>query len=120
MVSTRGACRRRRRYAEGPKSLFTPYINLLPAVHSGIPMFFAPDAVHALQYPPAVEQLKRRSRFLVQFASGPLAAATGAPHGGPFDGYTVDANALGWAYACASSRAFRVAGPDLPAVGAGA
>lgn len=37
------------------------------------------------------------------------------PRGGPFDGFTVDANALGWAYACASSRAFRVAGPDRPA-----
>ena len=101
--------------AKGPKSMFTPYINLLPAVHSGIPLFFGPDAVRELQYPPVVEQLKRRSRFLISFANGPLAAAVSAPHGGPFDGFAVDANALGWAFACASSRAFRVGGPHLPA-----
>ena len=47
-----------------------------------------------------------------RYTEGPVASA---PAGGPFDGYTVDANALGWAYACASSRAFRVAGPDRPA-----
>lgn len=67
--------------AKGPKSLFTPYVNLLPAVHRGVPLFFAPVAVAALQYPPAVEQLKRRSRFLVHFAAGPLTASTSAPHG---------------------------------------
>ena len=95
--------------------MFAPYVNLLPAVHQGIPLFFGPAAVAAMQYPPASEQLKRRSRFLVNFARGPLAAASGASHGGPFDGRTVDANALGWAYACASSRAFRIAGPEYPA-----
>ena len=94
-------CKCVRPYAAGPLSRFTPYVNLLPAVHRGIPLFFGPAAVQALQYPPATEQLKRRSRFLMQFAAGPLAAATSARashgHGGPFQGHTVDANALGQA-----------------------
>ena len=101
-----------------------------------------------MQYPPAVEQVKRRGRFLVSFAAGPLLAATSGGVGqageagardrpaserdagattspsdaasstdassSPFSGLDVSADALGWATACASSRAFRVAGPDQP------
>lgn len=130
-----------RERALGPRSLFVPYVNLLPAVHRGLPAFFRPEAVAAMQYPPAVEQVKRRGRFLVSFAAGPLSAATtgGAGEAGeagardrpaserdggattspsdaasPFSGLDVSADALGWATACASSRAFRVAGPDHP------
>ena len=133
-----------RERALGPRSLFVPYVNLLPAVHRGLPAFFRPEAVAAMQYPPAVEQVKRRGRFLVSFAAGPLSAATsGGPGAGeagardrhaserdagatspsdaasstdalPFSGLDVSADALGWATACASSRAFRVAGPDHP------
>ena len=133
-----------RERALGPRSLFVPYVNLLPAVHRGLPAFFRPEAVAAMQYPPAVEQVKRRGRFLVSFAAGPLLAATtggsGAGEAGardhpaserdagatspydaafstdalPFSGLDVSADALGWATACASSRAFRVAGPDHP------
>jgi hypothetical protein len=133
-----------RERALGPRSLFVPYVNLLPAVHRGLPAFFRPEAVAAMQYPPAVEQVKRRGRFLVSFAAGPLLAATSGGReagdagardrhaserdGGatsrsdaassndelPFSGLDVSADALGWATACASSRAFRVAGPDHP------
>ena len=123
-----------RERALGPRSLFVPYVNLLPAVHRGLPAFFRPEAVAAMQYPPAVEQVKRRGRFLVSFAAGPLSAgardrpaserdggATTSPSDAasstdalPFSGLDVSADALGWATACASSRAFRVAGPDHP------
>lgn len=72
--------------AKGPKSVFAPYVNLLPAVHRGVPLFFSPAAVAELQYPPVVEQLKRRGRFLAHFAAGPLAAATGKSHGGRENG----------------------------------
>ena len=116
-----------RERALGPRSLFVPYVNLLPAVHRGLPAFFKPEAVAAMQYPPAVEQVKRRGRFLVSFAAGPLAerrsssntessasSDADAESSSPFSGLAVSADAFGWATACASSRAFRVAGPDHP------
>ena len=115
-----------RERALGPRSLFVPYVNLLPAVHRGLPAFFKPEAVAAMQYPPAVEQVKRRGRFLVSFAAGPAerrsssntessaSSDADAESSSPFSGLAVSADALGWATACASSRAFRVAGPDHP------
>jgi histone-lysine N-methyltransferase SETD3 len=65
------------------------------------------------QYPPVTEQVKKRCRWLLTFANGPLAAASAdtASEGELFGGATVDANALGWALAAVSSRAFRRAAP---------
>lgn len=60
--------------------------------------------------------MKRRSRFLLSFASGPLASEQrGAAAESAFGGTSVDANALGWALASVSSRAFRLRGPSQPA-----
>ena len=60
--------------AAGAASGFAPYVRLLPATHS-TPTFFTREGVRAMHYPPAVEQLNRRNRFLVEFADGPLRAA---------------------------------------------
>ena len=99
--------------AKGSASRFATYIKLLPAAFRGMPTFFAPDAVRALEYPPVTEQVKKRSRFLLSFSAGPLAAAA-ASQPAPFGGATVDANALGWALAAVSSRAYRTRGADAP------
>ncbi len=48
---------------QGAQSAFAPYIELLPAVHHGVPMFWSGDTLSQLQYPPLVEQVKKR-RFL--------------------------------------------------------
>jgi hypothetical protein len=86
-------------------------VDLLPSVFRGVPTFFGAESVAALQYPPVSEQVKKRCRWLLTFAAGPLAkAAAAAPPAGeapPFGGASVDANALGWALAAVSSRAFR-------------
>jgi hypothetical protein len=66
------------------------------------------------QYPPVSEQVKKRCRWMLSFASGPLAAAA-AGADAPFGGAAVDANSLGWALAAVSSRAFRMRGPNAPA-----
>jgi histone-lysine N-methyltransferase SETD3 len=76
-------------------------VDLLPSVFRGVPTFFGAESVAALQYPPVGEQVKKRCRWLLTFAAGPLAKATAAavalPPGEtpPFAGAAVDANALG-------------------------
>ena len=98
-------------------SLFAPYITLLPSVHEGNPLFFQHDAVVDLQYAPLVAQIRKRSKFLVQLVGRGATVDDGedfvnAEH--PDRRRVVmevDANALGWASACASSRAFKVRGP---------
>jgi hypothetical protein len=79
-------------------------------------LFFSQAAMSALQYPPVSEQVKKRSRYLLSFASGPLASEQqGAAAETAFGGTAVDANALGWALSAVSSRAFRLRGPSEPA-----
>ena len=102
----------------GQHSKYAPYINLLPSVHEGSPMFYPPDAIREIQYAPLVAQINKRCRFLVSFFGG---KSITVDDGEEFvDGVhpnrrrvemTIDANALGWASACASSRAFKVRGP---------
>ena len=53
-------------------------------------------------------QVLRRCKWLLSFAAKELAETDG-----PLA--AVDANALGWAMACCSSRAFRIRGVDKPA-----
>ena len=119
-----------RERALGPRSLFVPYVNLLRGRAPRPPRVFrssrqSPRCEYAPR--PAVEQVKRRGRFLVSFAAGPLAerrsssntessasSDADAESSSPFSGLAVSADAFGWATACASSRAFRVAGPDHP------
>jgi len=59
-------------------------------------------------------QVRKRCVYLGQLAST-LAAQHAARADDAFDGVAVDANALGWALAAVTSRAFRVFGPDKPA-----
>lgn len=99
--------------AQGAGSAYAPYVGLLPSRFDGIPVFFSRDGVDALQYPPVSEQVKKRSRFLLSFADGPLADTEAAAS--VFGGSTVDAAAMGWALAAVSSRAFRLRGPAEPA-----
>lgn len=102
----------------GQHSLFAPYITLLPSVHEGNPLFFQHDAVADLQYAPLVAQIRKRSKFLLQLVGSGATVDDGddfvnAEH--PERRRVVmevDANALGWASACASSRAFKVRGPN--------
>lgn len=80
--------------ALGNGSLWAPYIRNLPVGFAGVPMFFGGEELGALQYPPVVEQVKKRCRWLLSFAGGALGeVAKGAEH--PFQGAHIDANALG-------------------------
>ncbi|KAL4519701.1 hypothetical protein Ndes2526B_g01726 [Nannochloris sp. 'desiccata'] len=94
---------------------YAPYIAALPLGFPGLPMFFPPNAIAALEYPPVTEQVKRRCRWLLSFATEILAPIRGDPLKDPFNGVEIDANALGWALAAVTSRAFRTKGPDQPA-----
>ena len=100
----------------GQHSPFAPYINLLPSVHEGSPTFYPPDTIRELQYAPLISQVGQRGRFLASFAGKGLTIDDGAdyvdeshPERRRVD-MTIDANALGWASVCASSRAFKMVG----------
>ncbi|KAL6746522.1 hypothetical protein V8C86DRAFT_2940393 [Haematococcus lacustris] len=95
-------------------SPYAAYIAQLPVGVAGVPIFFSREAINALEYPPVTEQVKKRCRWLYDFSTKVLAGLAGAP-GDPFGGAHVDINALGWALACVTSRAFRVRGPSHPA-----
>ncbi|KAK3275910.1 hypothetical protein CYMTET_15991 [Cymbomonas tetramitiformis] len=84
-----------------------PYLRTLPASFPGSPVFFAAAEFDALQMPLA-SVAKQRCAALHHLASGPLAGPQPA-----FSGCSVDLNAVGWALACVSSRAFRVHGAGL-------
>jgi len=93
--------------ASSAPSPFAAYVEALPAAFPGVPLFFAPEAVDALDYPPVAEQVKRRCRWLHGYGSRHLEtdAARAA-----FGGARVDVGALGWALAAVTSRAFRLGG----------
>eukprot|EP00850_Spirogloea_muscicola_P018699 SM000174S03354 [mRNA] locus=s174:156929:159004:- [translate_table: standard] len=96
-------------------SPFQAYVDSLPE-RLPVPVFFSAEAVAALQYAPVVEQVKKRSRFLLDFAKNVVPAALGglpaARH--PFGGLAVGVSALAWAMGAASSRAFRMRGSAKP------
>ena len=98
---------------KGPESPFHPYISNLPIGFSGVPMFYSRDDIAQLEYPPVVAQVKKRGVFLYEFATKHLTGLSADED--PFGGVQVDTNALGWALAAVSSRAFRTRGPSLPA-----
>ena len=58
--------------------------------------------------------MKKRCKWLYEFSTEVLARLPGSPED-PFGGVAVDINALGWAMAAVSSRAFRTRGPTQPA-----
>ncbi|GIL70677.1 hypothetical protein Vretimale_3773 [Volvox reticuliferus] len=98
----------------GPNSQFATYITNLPRGVPGVPMFFSKRALDLIDYPPVSQQVQKRCRWLFTFSQQVLAKLPGTP-GDPFGGVTVDINAMGWALACVSSRAFRTRGPSHPA-----
>lgn len=85
--------------AKGARSSFEPYVKLLPTSYNGVPIFFGPNAIGALQYTPVITQITKRCKYFVDFANGPLAEVL-------FENQKVDLNAAGWGFASASSRAF--------------
>lgn len=109
-----------RERARGGASRFAPYIRALPASFPGVPLFWGQEAVAALDYPPVAEQVKKRCRWLHEFAGRHLGGGGGG--GGETDtaraalaGAACDVSGLGWALAAVTSRAFRVGGLDRPA-----
>ena len=78
--------------AKGSESRFLPYMHSLPAGVTGLPMFFRPEEIRELQYPPLIQQINLRCRWLLKFAAEQLASAASE---GPFNGVKVDANLLG-------------------------
>ncbi|KAG2433661.1 hypothetical protein HXX76_008032 [Chlamydomonas incerta] len=77
-------------------------------------MFFPRTALDMIDYPPCSQQVKKRCKWLYEFSTDVLAKLPGSPDD-PFNGVAVDINALGWAMAAVSSRAFRTRGPTQPA-----
>lgn len=57
-------------------------------------MFYPREAIEALEYPPVVEQIKKRCRWLHRFSTDTLAKLPGSQLD-PFDGTTIDINSLG-------------------------
>ncbi|PRW59274.1 histone-lysine N-methyltransferase setd3 [Chlorella sorokiniana] len=98
----------------GDASPYSPYIRNLPIGVAGLPMFYDGPTLSMIQYPPVTAQVKKRCRWLLSFTQQMLQPIRGGEKD-PFDGADVDANALGWALAVVTSRAFRTRGPDQPA-----
>eukprot|EP00892_Ulva_mutabilis_P009932 jgi/Ulvmu1/7310/UM035_0099.1 len=94
-------------------SHFLPYIQNLPAVVNGLPMFFSPDTIKELWYPPLVSEVSKRGRFMYQFHRDVLAPQHGSTDD-PFGGVAVDLSGVGWALGVVTSRAFATNGPDKP------
>ncbi|DBA78760.1 hypothetical protein WJX77_011196 [Trebouxia sp. C0004] len=99
---------------QGSQSAFDPYIRNLPVGVAGLPMFFSRDPLRALEYAPVTRQVQMRCQWLLHFAREALQPLPGTD-ADPFSGTLIDANALGWALAVVTSRAFRVGGPSQPA-----
>ena len=87
-------------------SFFQPYIDLLPLSFPTVPLFFQRDDLLALQYPPIVQQVVKRSKLLLSLTSIIRQLQIESPQQDPFFGQHVDVNALGWAMTAVSSRAF--------------
>lgn len=100
----------------GPDSVFAPYVSALPIGVAGVPMFFPRPALDALEYPPVVEQVKRRGRWLSRFSQDVLAKLPGTADD-PFGGVTVDINSLGASLASDVRCPMRIAQSPRKALG---
>eukprot|EP00981_Chlorochromonas_danica_P000953 scaffold229_cov155-Ochromonas_danica.AAC.1 len=89
-----------------PHSFFLPYLNNLPQEIRGVPLFFSPTEFRMLQDIDVMQKTRDRCHFLNDFSENILLPLHKSSKD-PFDGNRVDVNALGWGFACASSRAVR-------------
>lgn len=105
--------------AAGDASPLAPYVRALPAGVGGVPIFYGREAIEILQeYAPVGSQVLKRCRFLATFVRQEGLDGSGAGGGDnsnddaavAFSGAKVGADALGWAFSIATSRAFRVRG----------
>lgn len=95
--------------AKGEGSRVADYIRTLPAAYT-VPLMWSPEAVKLLQYPTAQRRLVKSARFVSTFSTEQLLDSTDALEA--FGGLTVGADALGWAVAASSSRAFALGGRE--------
>eukprot|EP00210_Caulerpa_lentillifera_P002162 g2076.t1 len=91
---------------KGERSSYSPYLRTLPVGLPGAPIFFSPVAVKALEYPPLIQQINKRCKWLVGVSE--LDRKRLFALGGGGSGSVPDMNLLGWALAIVSSRAFRL------------
>jgi len=77
---------------KGSKSPFLPYLQSLPQGVGGLPMFYQPDEVAALQYPPLIQQINLRCRWLLRFSGEQMTPQVSAQL---FNYTGVDVNLLG-------------------------
>ena len=92
--------------AKGEGSRVSEYVTTLPAAFTA-PLFWSPEAVGLLAYPTARARLLKTAKFVASFGKEQLASDAAAE---AFGGVTVGADALGWAVAACSSRAYAVSG----------
>eukprot|EP00325_Prymnesiales_sp_UTEX-LB-985_P004136 CAMPEP_0174707194 /NCGR_PEP_ID=MMETSP1094-20130205/9775_1 /TAXON_ID=156173 /ORGANISM="Chrysochromulina brevifilum, Strain UTEX LB 985" /LENGTH=335 /DNA_ID=CAMNT_0015905539 /DNA_START=16 /DNA_END=1021 /DNA_ORIENTATION=- len=93
--------------SKGDTGALAPFIRTLPATFT-VPLFWSPDAIKLLEYPTVQKNAVEAARFVSSFASERL----GSQCADAFGGLTISADALGWAVAACSSRAFRVGGGE--------
>lgn len=89
--------------SDSQPSFWHPYISVLPSKISS-PIFFDQAAINDLQFPWIQQQIKMRAIKLHKTAR--LVQQGFQPYFFSDSGSNVDVNQLGWATACASSRAF--------------
>lgn len=77
---------------KGSKSPYLPYLQSLPLGIRGLPMFFRPDEVAALQYPPLIQQINLRCRWLLSFSREQMTPQVSAQL---FNNAGIDVNLLG-------------------------
>jgi len=90
--------------AKGEDSQMREYVATLPAAFT-VPLFWSPEAVGLLAYPTVRERLLKTAKFVDSFAREQLSTDTAAQ---AFGGVAVGTDALGWAVAACSSRAYAV------------
>jgi hypothetical protein len=94
--------------SKGERSAFRAYLATLPSAFT-VPLFWSPEAVQMLAgYPTAQRRLVKAAKFVDSFAREELAGSDVAAEA--FGGVAVGADALGWAVAACTSRAYAVKG----------
>ena len=94
----------------GDESPYATYVSNLPVGFPGIPIFYAKDALDALEYPPVSSQVVKRCRWLAEFCSMDDVKRFGKELFGDDATDMLSPNMLGWALSAVTSRAFRPGG----------